>query len=177
MHYPYDPARAKALLAEAGWPGGFATDLVSYVLPEEGIAVRAYLQAVGIDATLVQLPTGQALARAAAGQTPLFLGTWGSYSINDVAAILPQFFGGGPLDQARLPELQDLLAKAGASGDADTRRGLYAQAIRIITAQALWTPTHSFAATYGFNRALAFKPSADELPRFYLARWKDQTGP
>ena len=172
VRYPYDPAHARALLAEAGHAEGFTTQLVSYVLEEDGAAVRSYLQAVGIAATLVQLPTAEALTRAEAGQAPLFLGSWGSYSINDVAAILPQFFGGGPLDYARLPELQALIAAAGHSGDADIRRGLYAQAIHRITEAALWLPLHTDAATYGLTRTLNFRPFADELPRFYLASWK-----
>lgn len=145
---------------------------MSYVLPEVGRAVRGDLQAVGIAAELVQLPTDAALARAEAGRAPLFLGSWGSYSINDVAAILPQFFGGGPLDYARLPELQALIAEAGRSDDVDLRRLLYARAIHMITAQALWLPLHTYAATYGMTSSLDFRPSADELPRFYLASWK-----
>jgi peptide/nickel transport system substrate-binding protein len=160
------------LLSEAGYPDGFTTDLVSYVLPEDGLAIRGALQAVGITARLAQLSTVDALARAGAGQAPLFLGSWGSYSINDVAAFLPQFFTGGPLDYTRLPELQTLIEQAGASGDADQRRGKYAGAIRLITSQAYWLPTHTYAATYGLSRALSFRPTPDELPRFYLASWK-----
>ena len=170
--YAYDPAQARALLQAAGWAGGFATQLVSYVLPEEGTAVQAALQAVGITAELTQLPTAEALARAEAGQAPLFLGSWGSYSINDVAAILPQFFGGGPLDYARDDKLQALIARAGRSGDADTRRGLYSAAIRRITDEAYWLPMHTDTTTYGMTRTLNFHPSQDELPRFYLASWK-----
>ncbi len=136
------------------------------------MAIRSALQAVGIAARLIQLPTNAAVARAASGQAPLFLGNWGSFSINDVAAFLPQFFTGGPLDYARDPALADLIRRAGAAGDADQGRTLYAEAIHRITAQALWLPTHTYAATYCFSSALDFHASPDELPRFYMARWK-----
>ena len=108
------------------------------------------------------------VASAAAGPR---LGARGARGY-DVAAILPQFFCGGPMDYARLPVLRDLLTRAGQGGDTDQRRGLYSQAIRLITGQALWLPLHTYAATYGVSRALNFRPSADELPRFYLARWR-----
>ena len=172
VRYPYDPARAKALLLAAGHPAGFATDLISYVLPEEGAAVRTYLQAVGITANLVQLPAAEAVVRAEAGQAPLFLGTWGSYSINDVAAFLPHFFGGGPLDYARDLDLAALVLGAGRNENPDQRRRDYAQAIRLITAEALWLPMRTYATTYGISRALEFRPSSDELPRWYLSRWR-----
>ena len=101
--YDYDPAAARKLLAEAGHPDGFETELVSYVLPQYSLAIQTYLKAVGINARLSQLPTGDAVARSIAGQNPLYAGSWGSYSVNDVSAILPFFFGGGGDDYARDP--------------------------------------------------------------------------
>lgn len=171
-HPVYDPARARALLTEAGYPDGFETSLVSYVLPQYARAVAADLAAVGIRAKVEQLPLGQAIDRAARGTAPLFMGSWGSYSINDVSAFLPYFFAGGDNDYARIPELQALIEQGGSTTGTDQRRLAYSRAIRMITDQALWLPLHTYVTTYGFSRALNFKATPDEIPRFYLASWR-----
>jgi peptide/nickel transport system substrate-binding protein len=50
----YDPAKAKALLAEGGYPGGFKTQLIAQTGFNQDIlvAIQTYLKAVGIDASL-----------------------------------------------------------------------------------------------------------------------------
>jgi peptide/nickel transport system substrate-binding protein len=168
----FDRARAKAMLAEAGYPDGFSTEIVSYVLPQYGAAVAADLAQIGIKASVTQLPVGAALARATSGSAAMFMGSWGSYSINDVSAMLPYFFGGGDNDYARNPEIETLIEQGGGTTDLDKRRALYHAAIKQIGEQALWLPLHTYVTTYAFNRALNFKPSTDELPRFYHASWK-----
>ncbi len=172
VHTDYDPARARALLAEAGFPNGFDTTLVSYVLPQYTNAVAANLAAIGIRVTVRQLPIAEAVALATGGAAPLFMGSWGSYSINDVSAILPYFFGGGDNDYARVPEIEALIAQAGQTTNVDRRRAAYGEAIHQITAQALWLPLHTYVTPYAMTRALNFRPTADELPRFYLASWR-----
>ena len=114
----------------------------------------------------------EAIARASDGTAPLFLGSWGSYSINDVSAILPYFFDGGDNDYARDPNLQALIEQGGGTTSPDQRRQYYRAAIKQIGEQALWLPLHTYVANYAFSRTLNFKPSADELPRFYQASWK-----
>ncbi len=172
MHYTYDPAKAKQLLAEAGYPNGFDTELVSYILPQWTSAVQNYLGAVGIRAHIAQLQVAAMLQRSLAGKDPLDLGNWGSNSINDVSAFLPYFFSGGGPDYVRDPEVMKLVEQGGSTIDPDQRRAAYSAAIRRITEQAFWLPLNTYVTTYAFSRQLNFKPYPDELPRFYLASWK-----
>ncbi len=170
--YEYDPALAKKLLAEAGYPDGFDVELVTYVLPQYSGAIQNYLKAVGVNARVSQLQVGAVVQRTIAGQNPMTAGTWGSYSVNDVSAILPLFFDGGPNDYARDPEVERLVAAGGATTDVDERRKAYAAALRRVSEQMYWLPLHTYVTTYAFSRQLNFKPFPDELPRFFLSSWK-----
>jgi peptide/nickel transport system substrate-binding protein len=173
VQYDYDPDKAKRLLAEAGFPNGFDIELTSYVQPRQwSEAVQSYLQAVGIRARLNLLQVAAQTQRAWRGELAMSMGSWGSYSINDVSALLPNFFGGGNDDYARDAELQRLLEEGGASADEAVRNAAYSGAIRRITEQAYWVPLHTYVNTYAFQRQLDFRAFPDELPRFYLAKWK-----
>lgn len=169
---PFDVAAARASLAKAGFAGGFATRLFSSGLAAPTALIQQDLERVGIDATVVQLPAAQAVAVSQDGAMPLSLASWGSYSINDVAAVLTQFFTGGPQDYARDPELAALVTKGDEASDPDVRRQAYSAAIRRITEQVYWVPLTTYVTTYAFTHELVFQPFADELPRFYLAHWR-----
>ena len=170
--YEYDPLLAKKLLADAGYPDGFDTELVTYILPQYSGAIQNYLKAVGINAHVSQLQVGAVVQRTIAGQNPMTSGTWGSYSVNDVSAILPFYFDGGPNDYARDPALEKLVADGGATTDPDERRKAYSAALRRISDQMYWLPLSTYVTTYAFSRQLNFRAYPDELPRFFLASWK-----
>ncbi len=68
--YDYDPAKAKALLAEAGYPDGFDTEIVSYLLPQWMQALQNYLGAVGIRARVTPAPGRRGRAAQQRGQEP-----------------------------------------------------------------------------------------------------------
>ena len=172
VKYNYDPAKAKALLAEAGFPNGFETEFVSYMLPTWEAAVQNYLQAVGIRAKLTHMQVAAVIEKINRGETPLNFGSWGSYSVNDVSAILPNYFTFGDADYARDPELKRLIEEGGATVDQEKRHQAYAEAIKRETEQAYWLPMFTYTTSYAFSKSLEFTPYSDELPRFYLSKWK-----
>jgi len=172
VRYDYNPARARALLAEAGYPDGFDTELVTYALPQWAAAIQGYLKAVGIQARITQRPVAAVVRQTLDGDVPVGQLAWGSYSINDVSAFLPFLFTGGGNDFARDPALAALITQGGASTSPHDRRRFYSQAIRLITEQAYMVPLNTYVTSYGISRGLAFRAFSDELPRFYLASWR-----
>jgi peptide/nickel transport system substrate-binding protein len=177
VQYPYDPAKAKALLAEAGYAGGFSTELVSSLLPQFEGAVQGYLKAVGINVAISHLQAEAAIQRQLGGTAPIYFTNWGSYSVNDISAFLPQFYSGAQegfntSDMAHDAEVQRLVKAGGTSTDPDARKKAYGAAIKLITEQAYMLPMFTSTVTYAFRKELNFKPWPDEMPRYYLSSWK-----
>jgi peptide/nickel transport system substrate-binding protein len=65
----YDPKKAKQLLAEAGYPNGFKTKLISDVMARKDtqVAIQTYLKEVGIDTELEVLEVGAAFMKPRQG--------------------------------------------------------------------------------------------------------------
>lgn len=77
--YPYDPAKAKALLAAAGHPNGIDIELWVGMVPiylRVAETMQAYLNAVGIRTKIVQRESAAARGAARKGQTDMILKDW-----------------------------------------------------------------------------------------------------
>ncbi len=81
--YGYDPARAKELLRNAGYPQGFTMTLYQMADPENldiCLAIQAYLEAIGITVKIVQLEWSTFLDAVARGEAQSFwLSWWADY--------------------------------------------------------------------------------------------------
>jgi len=170
--YGYDPALAKKLLAEAGYAEGFDIEIYAYRDRPWTEAIIGYLRAVGIRAKLSYLEYAALRDKNWAGATPLFYMTWGSNSVNDVSAIIGNFFKFSPDDFARDETLKKLIETGDTSVDPEVRKTNYKQALQRIADEVYWVPTFSYVANYAFTSDLEFTPDADEVPRFYRAHWK-----
>jgi peptide/nickel transport system substrate-binding protein len=171
--WSYDPARAKALLAEAGFANGLNVEFYNYRSPSWAEAIIGDLAKVGITAKLNQL--GYFALRDLqhkSGSTPLFLMDWGSLSINDMSAITSKFFTHGPDDFAKDPELKAWLEAGDSASDPAVRKENYRRAIERITSQLYWLPMFSHVRSYAYVKDLNFIGYVDEIPRFYAYSWK-----
>jgi peptide/nickel transport system substrate-binding protein len=171
--YPYDPEKAKQLLAEAGYPNGFSVPLYAYRDRRYSEAVVGYLRKIGITADLRFLqwtalrPIVQQDGKAEMAQL-----TWGSQGILDASASVGNYFEGSSDDYARDAEVETWLKTADSTVDPSQRKELYGKALKKIADQAYFVPIFLYGRTYVFNSDLDYPVTPDELAHFYMAKWK-----
>nr|MBC8264512.1 peptide ABC transporter substrate-binding protein [Anaerolineales bacterium] len=173
--YPYDPDKAKELLAEAGLPDGFKTTLwvmpVSrgyYPTPDSiGEAIQADLAAVGIEAEIVTYDWATYLAKAREGEHELaMLGWMADYA--DATNFLDVFFRGATLAWGDPhPEVIELLNKGNSTFDPAERQAIYDEANQLIEDLAIGVPiVHNSSGTAYLQEWAGVK--ADPFSQEYL---------
>ena len=172
--YAYNPNKARALLAAAGYPEGFSVDFYAGISESAAEAIVEDLKAVGIQADLHWMggQWDRFYQSFSAGEYPLALLTWGSYSIFDASAILHPFFTtAAPGCYGTTDKVNRLLIKADQTLDQSVRKAFFSEAQKIIAREAFWVPLCTTRAVTIMNRALDFQPSVDEIDRYFTASW------
>ncbi|RWR07330.1 ABC transporter substrate-binding protein [Paenirhodobacter populi] len=171
--YAYDPEKATALLAEAGYKDGLGLPMTFAAMPRPvAEAISADLAKVGIKTQLDELQYAAGVTKWRDRQAPAFFSNWGSYGVGDVAFLLSNFFGGGADDLVQDPELVDWLKTGDTSTDPAERKEVYAKALKKIADEAYIVPMYSFNVNYGLSQDLTFQPYPDEFARFWQSSWK-----
>ncbi|MEO9527558.1 ABC transporter substrate-binding protein [Roseibium sp.] len=171
--YAYDPEKARALLAEAGYPDGFDLELWSYRDKSVAEVVVAKLEAVGITVSLRHGKLASLNEARANRQIQAYFGTWGSGGTPDTAAIARVHFSAdSDRNMSNNPKVTDLVLAAEVTGDQEKRDALYSEALSIIADEAYWVPMFSYAQNFLVSSELEFPTYADGLPRLYRAKWK-----
>ncbi|WP_343351411.1 ABC transporter substrate-binding protein [Pseudomonas sediminis] len=151
--YAHEPAKARALLAEAGLADGFKTTIWtrpsgSLLNPNPSLGaqlLQADLAKVGIDAEIRVIEWGELIRRAKAGEHDLLFMGWAGDNGDPDNFLTPQFSCASVesgLNFARFCDeaLDKLIADGKTSSDQSERSRLYHQAQQIIQEQALWLP-------------------------------------
>jgi peptide/nickel transport system substrate-binding protein len=152
---PFDPARAKQLLADAGYPNGFEVTLDCpnnrYVNDEEiCIAVAAMLSKIGITTKVTTLPRATYFPKLEKYDTSMFMLGWGG-AITDAQTMLSPVLrskddktGNGFFNYGRYsnPKLDELIDAAAVEPNTDKRRETIRQAIAEHNTQVHHVPLH-----------------------------------
>ncbi|MWB78798.1 ABC transporter substrate-binding protein [Pseudooceanicola sp. 216_PA32_1] len=170
--YPYDPEKAKALLAEAGYGEGFPLELWAYRDKAVAEAISADLTKVGIDVDLRYVKLESLNQARAAREIPAYVGTWGSGGTADTAAIARIHFSDSDRNLSGDEALQELVLSAEQTADQAKRKAIYSEAIGKIADEAYWAPLFSYSANYLVSPQLSFPLDPDGLPRLQHASWK-----
>jgi peptide/nickel transport system substrate-binding protein len=149
--YPYDPERAKKLLAEAGYPNGFTTTLW---VPESGSGMQApvamstvmqsNLKAVGVNVSLQTMEWGAYLAKLRTKEQELFALSWMAGTEDPDMVMYPllhssQWTPVGPNRALyKNTRFDALLQQARLTTDQAKRAQLYKEAQRILIDDAPW---------------------------------------
>ncbi len=179
---PYDPGRARKLLAEAGYPNGFETQLMCpnnrYVNDERiCTALSAMFAKVGVKATLTLLPRAQFFQNVDQFDFAMHLYGWGG-AATDPGLVLgpilhsPDGTGRGDFNSGRFrdPQLDQMIQASETEMDAPRRARMLEEALQRVRTEAYTIPLHRQFIPWAVRKGVKLHHRADNLPELIWVR-------
>jgi len=174
----FNPAEAKKLLADAGYPNGFDLQLdVHEPVREIGEAMAGELRKAGIRATVNPMPLNVYVKRRGEGEFTMFLGFYPTSSQPDTMNMFDFFFG-----QDRDYYKDDLILKvqqqANREFDDTKRRALYRQGVDRVNEMNYILPFSSLPAAYALTKDVKIMKNRYSATAVYINDlvWEDYKG-
>jgi peptide/nickel transport system substrate-binding protein len=176
---PYDPAAAKALLAEAGYPNGFAVTLQGpndrYVNDRAIIeAIAQMWTRIGVKTAVDTMPAATFFPRATRAEFSIRLTGWASDTgeassplIELLASSNPEKGRGAVLDPSHYgnPAVDAIVEQSLTTIDTTAREALYRQAEEMAMAQTAIIPIHHQVNIWAVRKGLVFHMRMQEGTR------------
>ena len=173
---PYDPQQAKKLLAEAGYPNGFALTLNGpndrYVNDRTIVeAIAQMWTRIGVKTTVATSPASMFFAGVAKDEYTINLAGWAS-DTGEASSNLTQLIASSNPEKGRgavlreshfgRPEIDAVIEKSLATFDPEERERLYIEATKMGMAQQAILPLHFQVNIYAMRKGINLRPRMQE---------------
>jgi peptide/nickel transport system substrate-binding protein len=171
--YPYNEAKAKQMLADAGYPDGF--DVTFYTcarnpgaqLPDIGLAVATYWEAVGINVKIIptDYPTIRASWTGAKAQNMFWTHTYGApIALDDPGGLTAAYTDKSVFAIFTTPELDKMSDAALSEPDSAKRLALLKDIYDYLTDEAVFIFLISAEEPYAVNPVIGSWPTITNYP-------------
>jgi peptide/nickel transport system substrate-binding protein len=179
---PFDPKKAKELLAEAGYPKGFKTGLDCpndrYVADEAiCVAIASMWAQVGVETDLVIQSKTTYFPKVDRSETDAYMLGWSTLPPMDGSSVLSALlasrkdnYGGNNPNGYFNETIEQLTRQSAVELDEHKRRGMLKEALKIARNDVAYIPLHAQPVAWAARKGVSVKQYPDEFLRLWWDR-------